>query len=126
MSWQSDWAYNKYWVMARSQNAYNEIRTLAKNNQWDTDKEQQYQKIVKDLESISPTKATLVTAYQHVWGYFKKITTPEEKQDYLKLLADLSPKNDKLGAFLVQLTDKYQVKYLQNSRIIVEIKEQIK
>ncbi|WP_225425888.1 YbgA family protein [Apilactobacillus micheneri] len=126
MSWQSDWAYNKYWVMAHSQNAYNEIRTLAKNNHWDEKKEQEYQQIVQSLENVEPTKATLVTAYQHIWGYFKKIATSEEKQQYLKLLDYLSPENDNLGAFLTQLTDKYQVKYLQNSRIIIEIKEQNK
>lgn len=124
MSWQSDWAYNKYWIMAHSQNAYNEIRNLAKNNEWDEKKEQTYQQIIKDLEDVAPTKATLVTAYQHVWGYFKKIATLEEKNEYLKLLDCLSPENDDLGGFLAQLTDKYQVKYLQNSRIIIEIKEQ--
>ncbi|WP_225361877.1 YbgA family protein [Apilactobacillus timberlakei] len=126
MSWQSDWAYNKYWVMAHSQNAYNEIRNLAKNNQWDKEKELQYQEIVQYLKNIPPTKATLVTAYQHIWGYFKKIAVPAEKQKYLKYLDNLSPEKDDLGPFLAQLTDKYQVKYLQNSRIIIEIKEQNK
>nr|WP_263854291.1 YbgA family protein [Lacticaseibacillus paracasei] len=24
------------------------------------------------LESVSPTKQTLTTTYQHIWGYFKK------------------------------------------------------
>ncbi|UQS84922.1 YbgA family protein [Apilactobacillus apisilvae] len=123
MSWQSDWAYNKYWVMARSQQAYNEIRNLAKNNQWTKEKEHKYEQIVIDLENITPTRATLVTAYQHVWGYFKKIANDDEKKTYLKYLDALSPKSDQLGPFLADLTDKYEVKYLQKSRIILEIKK---
>ena len=71
-----------------------------------------------------PTRKTLTTAYEHVWGYFKKIATPEEKNDYLRRLAVLEVDNDQLGSFLKNLTLKYQVTYLMHSRLIREIQEE--
>ena len=120
-SWQKKWAYNKYWIMAHSQQAYNDIRQLAKNNDWSADKDQVFDKIITSTELIEPTKQTLTTAYQHVWGYFKKICTANEKETYLILLTKLTPENDELGPFLKLLTIKYDVTYLLNSRLINEL-----
>ncbi|VDG18086.1 hypothetical protein [Lactobacillus plantarum] [Lactiplantibacillus mudanjiangensis] len=120
-SWQKKWAYNKYWIMAHSQQAYNDIRQLAKNNDWSTDKEQALDKIIASTELIEPTKQTLTTAYQHVWGYFKKICTTDEKKTYLILLTKLTPENNELGSFLKLLAIKYKVTYLLNSRLINEL-----
>lgn len=69
--WQQDWAYQKYWVMAHSQQHYNAIRQLARHNDWSAAKQERYQQLLAEAEQITPTKATLTTAYQHVWGYFK-------------------------------------------------------
>ena len=80
-------------------------------------------KILDSLGSVSPTRKTLVTTYQHIWGYFKKKCTDEELHQYLKLLDELQPDNDSLGPFLVQLTAKYQIDYLQKSRLIIELNE---
>jgi len=107
--------------MAHSQQAYNDIRQLAKNNDWSTDKEQALDKIIASTELIEPTKQTLTTAYQHVWGYFKKICTADEKKTYLILLTKLTPENNELGSFLKLLAIKYKVTYLLNSRLINEL-----
>lgn len=120
-SWQNKWAENKYWVMAHSQQHYNQIRALAKNNQWTEDKSAQLDNLLKEAAQQTPTVKTLTTAYQHVWGYFKKICTPEEKADYLNKLARLEPNHDELGPFLKSLSIKYQVAYLLNSRLICEL-----
>ncbi len=40
MNWQKVWAVNKYWVMSKSQQQYDYIRLLAKNNQWTPQKTQ--------------------------------------------------------------------------------------
>ena len=77
--------------------------------------------ILRVAAQQTPTVKTLTTAYQHVWGYFKKICTPIEKAKYLKLLQQLDPMNDLLGPFLKQLAVKYQIEYLVNSRIIREL-----
>ncbi|PAK81297.1 YbgA family protein [Lentilactobacillus parakefiri] len=119
--WQRVWAYNKYWIMARSQQLYNKVREMAKDNQWTPEKDLIFKRILEEAANTKPTRATLVTAYQHVWGYFKKNCTDDEKNTYLKLLVTLTPNNDQLGLFLKQLAIKYQITYLLESRIIKEI-----
>lgn len=121
--WQEEWAYNKYWVMAHSQQCYEQIRLLAKDNEWSVKKNAEFEDLLAKAASQTPTIKTLTTAYQHVWGYFKKIATTAEKQTYLQLLQKLSPKTDDLGPFLGRLTEKYQVAYLLNSRLIQECNE---
>lgn len=103
--------------MARSQQAYNQLRQLAKNNDWSEAKQAQFNTLLNSVAIKQPTKATLTNTYQHVWGYFKKIATPEEKQHYLALLAQLAPENDQLNSFLKELAEKYQVAYLLKSRL---------
>lgn len=120
-TWQQEWAYNKYWVMAHCQQYYDQIRLLAKDNVWSQQKEAQFQQLLKKAAGQQPTVSTLTNTYQHVWGYFKKICSKEEKQTYLQLLQSLTPENDQLGLFLQQLAFKYQVSYLLNSRLIQEI-----
>ncbi|KRL07270.1 YbgA family protein [Liquorilactobacillus hordei] len=121
--WQVSWAQNKYWVMSRSQQYYNEIRVLAKENHWDEECQQRYEQILQEIDDMMPTRKTLTTAYQHVWGYFKKQATLEEKQNYQILLKKLEEKNDELGRYLVELTDKYEVKYLAESALIKRLRE---
>ncbi|ALO04380.1 YbgA family protein [Lactiplantibacillus paraplantarum] len=118
--WQREWAYQKYWVMAHSQQHYDAIRQLASNNQWSATKEARLKQLLAEAARQPPTKATLTTAYQHVWGYFKKRCTTAEKQRYLALLATLTPEHDLLGPFLRQLALKYQVPYLLSSRLLLE------
>lgn len=120
-TWQQEWAYNKYWVMAHCQQYYDQIRLLTKDNVWSQQKEAQFQQLLKKAAGQQPTVSTLTNTYQHVWGYFKKICSKEEKQTYLQLLQSLTPENDQLGLFLQQLAFKYQVSYLLNSRLIQEI-----
>lgn len=123
--WQEEWAYNKYWVMAHSQAYYEQIRLLAKDNEWSNAKNAEFESLLAKAASKEPTVKTLTNAYQHVWGYFKKIATTEEKQTYLRLLQELSPQTDKLGPFLSRLTKKYQVAYLLNSRLMQECNEKL-
>lgn len=120
-TWQQEWAYNKYWVMAHCQQCYDQMRLLARDNVWSQQKEAQFQQLLKKAAGQQPTVSTLTNTYQHVWGYFKKICSKEEKQTYLQLLQSLTPENDQLGLFLQQLAFKYQVSYLLNSRLIQEI-----
>lgn len=121
--WQKKWARHKYWVMAHSQQIYNQIRQLAKDNDWSEDKAALLEHLLAEAALQSPSQQTLTTAYQHIWGYFKKICLPEEKETYLRLLADLTVTSDQLGPFLKQLTLKYQIPYLMASRIIQEIED---
>lgn len=116
--WQKSWSVNKYWVMAHSQQTYNKIRKLASNNEWSKEKEFNYQALLLEAATVKPTIKTLTTAYQHVWGYFKKRATDAEKEFYLHGLAVLSPENDIMGPFLAELAVKYQVRYLLESKLL--------
>lgn len=49
---QQSWAKNKYWVMGRSQQAYNQIRLLAKHNQWTEEKQRTYEAILASLATV--------------------------------------------------------------------------
>lgn len=120
-TWQQKWAYNKYWVMVHSQKCYDQIRLLAKDNVWSKQKNDQFQQLLKKAAGKQPTVSTLTNTYQHVWGYFKKKCSKEEKQTYLQLLQAVTPDNDHLGLFLQHLAFKYKVSYLINSRLIQEI-----
>src|SRR5574337_1021290 len=99
-AWQVKWAEHKYWVMAHSQQLYNQIRVLAKNNDLSHETAVTFEKLLQEAALQVPTRKTLTTAYEHVWGYFKKIATPEEKNDYLRRLAVLEVDNDQLGSDL--------------------------
>ncbi|GEO57816.1 YbgA family protein [Companilactobacillus bobalius] len=121
INWQNKWAYNKYWVMSKSQKKYDEIRLMAKNNEWSKTKDIEFERVIKSLENVEPTKKTLTNVYQHIWGYFKRICTDSEKEEYVKLIASLEPENDQVGLFLRDLTYKYQIKYLMQSRIVKEL-----
>ena len=119
-SFQVSWAKHKYWVMSRSQKAYNKIRLLAKENDWSLEKQETYEKILIDLEEIQPTDQTLRVTYQHVWGYFKKLATIEEKQRYLDMIDQSNLLDSQLESFLKELSVKYNQEYLLQMRWFIE------
>lgn len=109
---QSSWSKRKYWVMSRSQQAYNQIRLMAKGNDWTLEKQKQYEEILKELEQVQPSDKTLRVAYQHVWGYFKKVATKEEKQQYKQQIEESPLNRFQLETFLKRLSMKYNQEYL--------------
>jgi len=113
-SFQQSWAKNKYWVMSRSQQSYNTIRNMAKGNDWSIEKQQAYEKILSDIEKQEPTDKTLTTAFQHIWGYFKKYATTEEKNKYKQLISQTPLDSQALEEFLKELSQTYQQEYLLN------------
>ena len=122
-SFQISWSKNKYWVMSRSQQAYNKIRLLAKGNEWSLEKQEAYEKILIDLEKIQPTDQTLRVTYQHVWGYFKKLATIEEKQRYLDMIDQSILLDSQLESFLKELSVKYNQEYLLQMRGLLDDKD---
>ena len=86
-AWQVKWAEHKYWVMARSQQLYNQIRVLAKNNEWTDETTLTFDKLIDEAARQAPTRKTLTTAYEHVWGYFRDTASPSEKTGFQKARA---------------------------------------
>lgn len=112
---QSQWAYHKYWVMGHSQAHYNAIRLLFKGNDWSDEKTITFQRLLAEAAAIPPTPATQRTAYQHIWGYFKKIANSEEREAYKEMIGDEATYDD-LEAFLLQMIENYQPSYLVHSK----------
>lgn len=116
--YQKRWAAEKYLVMAHSQAHYNALRLLFKGNQWMQEKALEFERLLKEAYQQTPTTKTLRTAYQHIWGYFKKKATSPEKDRYKELDQSLETRSVDMHQFLRDLTQKYQPAYLVQSRIM--------
>lgn len=123
---QKEWAQLKYLIMSRSQEDYLEIRKLFRDNTWDEAKELEFQKYLQHALATNPTKGSLLNAYQHVWGYFKKIATEAEKERYCQLLEEFSVEKDVFLPFLQFLAQKYEVTYLLESKLLFDDSTNIK
>ena len=116
--YQKRWVAEKYLVMAHSQAHYNALRLLFKGNQWMQEKALEFERLLKEAYQQTPTTKTLRTAYQHIWGYFKKKATSPEKDRYKELDQSLETRSADMHQFLRVLTQKYQPAYLVQSRIM--------
>lgn len=106
------WAASKYEVMYHSQQHYNAIRQLIRANPT-------YEEVVAQIEAakqIEPTNGSKRNSCDHMWGYFKRHASEEEKQRYTMLKE--SEQFERIRQFLKQLAHKYEVTYLQKSTIL--------
>lgn len=107
------WREEKYKVMYFSQRYYNLIRELLKGNP----SMEELESYIKEAYSLMPTTGSKTNAYEHMWGYFKKRATTEEKKKFFALLEHA--KDDKaIKIYLYDLAKKYKVKYLTDSTIL--------
>ncbi|QTD43228.1 YbgA family protein [Sporosarcina sp. Te-1] len=114
---QQRWSREKYRVMFHSQKHYNEIREVLKRG---TDLERVDQ-LIEEAGKAEPTKGSICNAYQHMWGYFKKYASEEEREVYISMLdafIDDKVGSEELLAYLNQLAVKYEVEYLLQSTIL--------
>lgn len=116
-AFQKKWATEKYLVMAHSQTHYEALRLLFRGNQWSREKEVAFERLLAEAYDQAPTIKTLRTTYQHIWGYFKKKATTEEKERYKELDLFLEKHVVEMHEFLRDMTLKYQPAYLVHSRI---------
>ena len=113
---EKEWAKYKYLILAKNPNGYKSIRALLKDK--DAYPVEEFFDIV-EASIFLPEKAGYeVNAAQHVFGYFKKLASPEEKALIISLIdkykngeAPLSELKDGL----YRLAVKYDVGYLLES-----------
>jgi uncharacterized protein YbgA (DUF1722 family) len=74
------------------------------------------QQMIADALAIPPTSGAKINAIQHMWGYFKKFATADEKNMYKTLLDRHA--YEELLQFLKQLSHHYNVRYLQESTLL--------
>lgn len=111
------WREEKYRVLFHDQNSYHSIRTLLKSP---TTLDEVEEHIANAL-TITLTKGSVINAFEHMWGYFKKQCTQYEKQhsrELKKLYIENQIDYFELLSFLKNLADKYAVEYLQQSTIL--------
>ena len=109
------WREEKYHVMFCSQKHYNQIRQAMR--------EQRPYAVIAQLISQAlsetPTTGSMQNACQHMWGYFKKLASTNEKELYRQLLDERN--FEQLLSFLKQLAKTYHVTYLLESRILKNV-----
>lgn len=114
---QKEWAQWKYFVMARSQKEYLVLRQLFSGNQWSEKKTEQFYQHLAELKKLPINLNAQRNAYEHVWGYFKKVATIEEKQHFFTLLNQMTETNNDALSYLKKLAQKYQTNYLLESHL---------
>lgn len=69
-TYQKQWAYQKYWVMAHSQQHYNALRELFKGNQWSEEKVLTFHCLIEEAQAIPPTVKKLTNGISACLGVF--------------------------------------------------------
>lgn len=113
---EQEWARYKYKVMSMSQKHYNELRLLFKGNEH-VDPIRMYQ-IIDEALQLEKNLGAFCNACDHVWGYFKKVSTDSERKQFLNkklLLRDGKLSDKAMLGYLYRLTLKYDVDYLKDS-----------
>ena len=112
------WAENKYLVLSHSSNIYNEIRQYLKNEEVEVS---QVQEMIDRACQIPEHRGQVCNAFQHIWGYFKKQASLDERKDYMFLLeryhSGHATKED-LIAKTRDLLERYPNTYLQHSTLL--------
>ena len=111
------WAEEKYKVMMHSQKHYNLIREeLKKDISIET-----LEILINDAFKITPESGAVINTADHMWGYFKKVCTAAEKNEYMRLKEAYKKEEvpaEKMLAFIRKSADKYEVEYLQKTTVL--------
>lgn len=111
------WREQKYHVMFHSQLFYNTIRAAMRDNATG----EEVTLLIHQALAIPPTAGSMRNAIQHMWGYFKKHATADEKARYLTLCKESN--FQALLTYIRELAIKYDVTYLKESQVLREDKK---
>ena len=119
------WAKNKYTVMAKGYEHYKNIGEALKKAQSPEELLYVYN-LLKETLTLPYTKKGMRTTLQHMWGYFKKRATREEKEEFIAImteqLSDLDPLTDHnievIRKQLWKLLETYPSDYLLQSSFV--------
>ena len=112
------WAQNKYLVLSHSSNIYKDIRQYLKQEVVEVS---HVQELIDRACQIPEHRGQVCNAFQHIWGYFKKKASLDERKDYMLLLDRYrfghASKED-LIARTRDLLERYPNAYLQDSTLL--------
>ena len=112
------WAKNKYLVLSYSSKIYIEIRTYLKQEEVS---QNIVSELIKQAVSLPEDKGQVTNTLHHVWGYFKKYSTKEEKDKFFEMIEEYHNnkyKKEDLIKEVKYLLKKYPNKYLEESTFI--------
>ena len=112
------WAENKYLVLSHSSNIYKVIRQYLKQEVVELS---QVQEMIDRACQIPEHRGQVCNAFQHIWGYFKKEASPDERKDYMHLLDRYrfgQASKEDLIARTRDLLERYPNAYLQDSTLL--------
>ena len=113
------WAKNKYYVLSKSHKTYLEIREYLKEEEVDI---LSLNEKIQKARDIEESKKDFSNAILHVWGYFKKEASENEKQGLFDMLEEyMDGKKSQISVIdnINALLEKYPNKYLQESTLLV-------
>lgn len=114
----SFWAHHKYSVMSRGYQYYKEVQGLLKSkDNLPVGQERGLVERVLDILEKPVAPEPLLNVVQHLWGYFKKEASGEEKESYLHWPDEQIPQ---LLKYLYRLAQKYERKYLLQSTVFAD------
>ena len=114
------WAQNKYLVLSKSQKIYLEIREYLKTEDPELAVVEAY---IDQAKAMPEDRGQVINAYQHVWGYFKKLATEQEKADFMQLLSAYQKSEARQSDFAQAVKDLLEIypnAYLEGSSLIDE------
>ena len=112
------WAKNKYYVLSKSHKTYLEIREYLKEEEVNILSLNEKIQKARDMEE---SKKDFSNAILHVWGYFKKEASENEKQglfDMLEEYMDGKKSQTSVIDYINALLEKYPNKYLKESTLL--------
>ena len=112
------WAKNKYLVLSHSSKIYLEIRIYLKQEEVSIVK---VSELIKQAVSLPEDKGQVTNALHHVWGYFRKFATKEEKDNFFEMIEEYHNnkyKKEDLIKEVKHLLNKYPNEYLAESTFI--------
>lgn len=114
------WKQHKYEVLWHDQNKYKMIREQLK---YDPTIEE-IETLINEALSTTPSTGSIINAYDHMWGYFKRKCSSSEKSlhNYLKEAFKKEEVDEIcLLQFLKSMANYYDVNYIKNSTIIQKL-----
>lgn len=112
------WRRNKYLVLSKSQKIYLEIRNYLKKDQVEVE---YLLKKIQEARGLPENRREVINALSHIWGYFKREATEEEKEIFFSLLDRYEKaeiEKESLISYIKILLEKYPNDYINNSTLI--------
>jgi UV DNA damage endonuclease len=108
-----EWARYKYFVMEKDIGAYHSIGGLFNSGGFDFDR---FYSIIDEAIKKEPDRGLETNAVMHVWGYFKKLASDDEKKRYARYIEKINDVSiETIKTFLFSLAVKYDIGYLKES-----------